>query len=78
MPQIYLEPPGPFLFRTSNKWLRWKHCFKQFLIPSRIAGDANVKQVNTLIYRETDATFLDTVTYVAWYTIVEMNHKRTV
>ena len=48
-PQLRLEPPEPFNFRTPDDWPRWKRRFEQFRVASGLASDDAVKQVNTLL-----------------------------
>ena len=38
------------LQNPSDDWSRWKRCFEQFRVASRLATEDDAKQVNTLLY----------------------------
>ena len=50
MAEIRLQVPDPFNFKDPNGWKRWKKRFEQFHAASGLDGDAETKQVNTLLY----------------------------
>ena len=50
MAGIRLEPPGAFDFKHPDEWIRWKRRFDQYRIASGLAGEAEPRQVCTLLY----------------------------
>lgn len=50
MALLQLKPPDPFNFDSPDEWPRWKRRFQQFRDASGLAGEAELKQVNTLLY----------------------------
>ena len=50
MAGIRLEPPGAFDFKHPDEWTRWKRRFDQYRIALGLAGEAEPRQVCTLLY----------------------------
>ena len=50
MATFRLQPPAPFSFKCPDKWAKWKRRFEQFQAASGLSGEAEAKQVNTLLY----------------------------
>ena len=50
MQNIQLQPPEPFNFKTPDDWPEWKRCFQQFRVASGLDGEADFKQISTLLY----------------------------
>ena len=39
-----------FNFQTLNEWPKWRKCFEQYRIASRIGPPSEVLKINTLLY----------------------------
>ena len=50
MATFQLQPPAPFSFKCPDEWAKWKRRFEQFRAASGLSGEAEAKQVNTLLY----------------------------
>ena len=50
MASIRLQPPESFDFKRPDEWPRWKKRFQQFRSASTLDGEAEDRQVNTLLY----------------------------
>lgn len=50
MAGLNLHPPEPFDFSKPDTWLKWKRRFEQFCDTSRLTGEADTRQISTLLY----------------------------
>ena len=50
MANVHFQLSESFNFRKPDQWPHWRKCFKQFLIASGLAEEAEERQVNTLLY----------------------------
>ena len=45
-----LSVPAAFPFSTPDHWPKWKRCFQQYRLASRLSQESEEHQVNTLLY----------------------------
>jgi transposase InsO family protein len=50
MASLRLQPPASFNFQQPDEWPRWKSRFEQFRAASGLSGEAEERQVSTLLY----------------------------
>lgn len=50
MASVRLQPPTSFDFKNPDSWPKWKKRFEQFRQASGLAGEAEERQVSTLLY----------------------------
>ena len=73
MANIKLELPGQFNFSKPDEWPKWRKHFEQFRSASKLSAEADLQQVNTLLYclgEEAESVLAPTGLKVAKYDAV--------
>jgi len=47
---VPLQPPSAFRFDHPDEWAKWKQCFEQFRLASRLSAESEERQISTLLY----------------------------